>query len=439
MNTQQVKTGHLDPTFNNGNPVYLNLPGDVHEQGGMATGRDGLIYVSGTTIAGLIGTAEFFIGALDAQGRWYEGFGSDGLLVGSFFNTEEPGVSVTSWSDALHYEQGANPADDRLYMLGRYIYKKVGAPESVYPAVACFQINGLLDEKFGTNGICIFAGLEADDVPSFALPAPITSSDSNGGNGKARDRSMLSWAVRDRRFYIQGMGRVSTRVLVLVVVIDFSGAIDWNFGVNGVATVEREPEFVASDIFPGDGALYLSGYLNPPLPTPRIATSARLDYNGVWDTSYGSNGFKDFWPEGDLNLIARLARLSTEYFVGVGDIWADRKQSVMLLSHDLSGNVNPHFNGGSQVILDVGEGQGFALTVEADAVVAVGSGPGGILVARFLHDGQLDTGFADGVGWRVITDVSASRGRSVIVRPDRSIVIWGGDLFTSVVVALTGQ
>jgi hypothetical protein len=325
-------------------------------------------------------------------------------------------------------------------LLGRYIYKKDDGPTSTYPAVACFDNQGRLDKKFGTEGICIFGGLNDRPVPSFALPVPVTSSVSDGENREAQDSAPISWSARGGRFYIQGMARDSD--LVLLVVIDFRGHIDWSFGADGdgVGKVEREHRFVTYDIFAGERGIYLSG-ATVKATNYLVSTSARVDYNGVLDTSYGLEGFKDIGPERQQHLISRLAQLSTEYFVAAGQVVMPDYYAPLLLSHDLNGNLNTDFNDGNPVIINSLDGYWLALVVEADAVIVVGRATGtGLLVGRFLHDGQLDTSFADGAGWRVVTEVSGyGYGRHVIVRPDRSIVIWGGDSGLSVVTALTGQ
>jgi len=439
MNAHQTKAGQLDPSFNGGNPLYLDLPGFWQDQRGMAAGRDGLIYIAGNKAPYFGGPADFYIGALDAQGRWSPGFGSDGKLEGSFFDTQEPGVLVSNFTDALHYEQGLVADADRLFLLGRYIYRKDNGPQSVYPAVACFRIDGSLDLTFGTEGICIFAGLEGNSVLSFALPTLVDTTDSNGEAREAHSGSPMSWGIHDRRFYI--VGTALGVPLTLLIVIDFSGAIDWNFGVNGVQKIGREPGFLAYDIFMGADGIYLSGISGAYPEDLTVATSARLDFNGALDTSYGENGFQDFGWESYKTYTVCIAPLATDCLVTAGFVRLTGSDAAILLSHDLDGNVNPDFNGGRPVFIGDEDGHWRSLAVEADAVIAIGRvEQAGILVARFLHDGQLDTSFADGAGWRVLTEVSPyAFGRHMIVRSDRSIVIWGGDTGGSVVTALIGK
>lgn len=436
MNTQPTKAGQFDPSFNGGKPLELEFLGyQRHILSGMAAGRDGLIYVSGARFRGAeFSSSEYFIVALDAQGRRHEGFDRDGVAAGSFFKTEQPGVSVRCDTFALHYEQGAAPADDRLYLLGQYTYKKDDGPESTYPAVACYLVDGSPDMAFGTAGICVFAGLEGDSVPVFASPAPVSSSIMEGETQELPNPdASLRWGVYDRRFYIQGRSGDQRRTLLIVV--DFQGAIDWNFGINGVQVVDRGLRFIAVSIFTSADGIYLSGHsvTNESLGLIQ-ATTARLNHSGVPDTSFGLNGFKDFNLDAMWAGIEALAPLSAGQFVAAGFVLLDMvsQQKPVLLSYDLRGNPNSAFNGGAPAFAGDATGRWLSLVTDEHAVTVLGDVPGSVMVGRFLLDGQLDRSFADGAGWRLLAELpSGVRPRNLMVRPDRSIVFLGWGAISS--------
>jgi hypothetical protein len=450
MNTQQTKAGQLDPSFNGGKPLELAFAGyQRHILYGMTAGRDGLIYVSGARFKGVeFSSSEYFIVALDAQGRRYEGFDRDGVAAGSFFKADQPGVSVRCYTFALHYEQGATPADDRLYLLGQYTYKRNDEPESTYPAVACYLVNGSPDMAFGTDGICVFAGLEGDSVPPFASPAPVSSSTQDGETQELPNPdASLRWGVYDRRFYIQGRSGDQRRTLLIVV--DFQGAIDWSFGINGVQVVDRGLRFIAVSIFTSADGIYLSGHsvTNESLGLIH-ATTARLDHSGVPDASFGSNGFKDFELDAVWAGIEAVAPLSVGQIVAAGFVRPDMvaQYKPVLLSYDLRGNPNPGFNGGAPVFADDATGRWLSLVTDEHAVTVLGDVSGSAMVGRFLLDGSLDRSFADGAGWRLLAELPPGvRPRNLMVRPDRSIVLlawWPFDESSrsaGVVGVLTGQ
>lgn len=457
MKTQQTKVGELDPSFNEGKLLDFEFKGFGHcAPGGMDAGRDGVLYVSGARFKELDSpSSQFFILALDANGARYAGFGTNGVLVGTFLKTEEPGVSVRCDAYALHYEYGASPADDRLFLLGQYTYKKNAGSESTYPAVACFLVDGSPDRTFGTDGICVFAGLEGDRASSFFSPEPVAPSVVNGKTRELPTRyGVLRWGVYDRRFYIQGQSADARRVLLIV--IDFHGAIDWSFGINGVQAIERGNLFYPSSIFVGADGIYLSGQTQFEIPhAVTKATSAHLDHQGFLDKSYGSHGFLDFMlePEPSVAGVDVLARLSTGFFIAGGFVTAPASYpQPMLLSHDIRGTLNPGFNGGRPVFIAGGWGSWTRLVEDAHAVTALGNRvlPDNrdrrVIVGRFLSDGRLDRSFADGVGWRQLDELPRYVvAVSLVVRPDRSIVFSGvrSNLETGldlmVIGALTGQ
>lgn len=78
-------------------------------------------------------------------------------------------------------------------------------------------------------------------------------------------------------------------------------------------------------------------------------------------------------------------------------------------------------------------------------MIALGSGNGGV-IGRYLHNGQLDSSFADGAGLRFLTELPPGvRLMNLMVRPDRSIVFlgWGAisseRLSAGVIGVVTGQ
>lgn len=454
MKTQHAKAGEFDPSFNGGRPLRLEFEGyERHLLQGMAAGRDGLIYVSGERTRGFdFSNSEYFIIALDAQGIRHAGFDRDGVAAGKFFKTDQAGVSVRSEVFALHYAEGSNPADDRLYLLGQYTYQKNDGPRSTYPAVACYLIDGSPDTAFGTNGICIFAGLEGDSVPSFASPEPAGSTTTNSESRELPNRdATIRWSAYGGRFYIQVLSSDHRRVLLIS--IDFRGVVDWNFGVNGVQVVERGLQFVPFGMFINTDGIYLCGRTF----TDEVlwlfqATIARLDHRGVVDASYGSNGFQDFVVGTEHAELHSLVPLSPEYFITAG--YARRGDPSgpvfvfvpLLLSCDDRGGVNPGFNGGSPVLIEGAPGGWRDLAVDADALTVLGSGSDGGFIGRFLHSGQMDSSFASGAGLRRLTELPSDvRLMNLMVRPDRSIVFlgWGAisseRLSAGVIGVLTGQ
>jgi hypothetical protein len=423
-------SGQLDPSFNGGQLLDLEFEGfEDNVTDGVATDRAGVIYVAGARFSAAQGYSQYFIVALDAQGRPHADFGAEGRLVGAFYKPAVPGVKVDSRAAQLRYvADDADPQNDRLLLLGTYTIDSNGHART-YPALACHKLNGDLDVTFGDNGIRIFPGLEGSGSLSFAhngAPAGIPTRSAGlyevpGAYGR------LQWSLHDRRLYIAGVSVSQTQTLVIC--IDLDGVIDWGFGNNGVQAVERAGQRVfLSHVYADARGVYLSGSTSRSGSEGFHAVIARLKRHGELDIAFAEGGFKDFE---DLkgNGMAAITSTPEGYFVGAGD-YVSLLRQPMLFGFDGEGVPNPHFNGGSPVVLSLDRPAGWDAVGAADGRIVVLGNTRGYrhsgLVARYMLDGSLDEGFAGGAGWRILDELpNYSTIWGLIVRNDQSIVFTG--------------
>ncbi len=188
------------------------------------------------------------------------------------------------------------------------------------------------------------------------------------------------------------------------LLVEQSGSLDPAFG-NGGVFISDDLDQVGNATLQTDGKILVAGSRSYDIGV------ARYDPNGALDEGFGENGVatKDI-PEGSVVGVEVAVQPDGKILV-VGRI-TNSPTRIVMVRFGSSGDVDPSFGSGGEVITDVGGScyaSGLALHVDGRIVVvgsAVASGGSysDIAVVSYLPDGTLDATFSgDG---KVITPFS---------------------------------
>jgi len=293
-----------------------------------------------------------------------------------------------------------------------------------------------------TNGRIVLTGYGADGFVELARFRPNGTLDSSfGKNGKVRTRFPLGsigiWSgagalQEDDRIVVVGSQNKQDETSSDFVVLRYTknGARDSSFGVNGKVVTDVSdggsdaPYAVA--IYPGGrilaaGTLWISGN-----PSDADLELARYRPDGQLDGSFGDGGTA-IVDLGAYDSMQGLALQSDGKIVVVGDRGFDLTIFVARLMR--YGSLDPSFDGDGIVTLDLGEwAHGYDVAVQPDGkIVIVGNSPRGVVVARYLTNGTLDTAFGNNGVVQFPIGEGFEHARAVALQPDGKIVV-AGDL-----------
>jgi uncharacterized delta-60 repeat protein len=273
-------------------------------------------------------------------------------------------------------------------------------------AVARYNADGSLDSSFGNEGkmTTTFGSPPFDGLKEIAIQ----------GDGK-----ILLAGQADNDF---GVMRLNA-----------DGTLDTGFGKSGTVKVDFSggQDFVSGVVIQSDGKIVVAGGGGDGFAV------ARLNSNGVLDTTFGSNGkvTTDFGTPYDSGSDVAL---QADDKIVVAGIAASDFAVARYLSN---GTLDTTFSGDGKVTTDFRDESSdaaHAIAVQPDGRIVVAGGANvdfdspnssarTFAVARYLPDGRLDTAF--GNGGKVTTDIAAyqhDEARAIAVqRRDGRIVVAG--------------
>ncbi|MFJ2988424.1 hypothetical protein ACIPF8_11190 [Collimonas sp. NPDC087041] len=449
--------GDLDPTFGVDGKVLL----EPHENSSDFTsiaadvvlGSNGTLYITGTaTDLTNIRQPYYTISALHPDGSLDARFNSDGRLLGSYHQPDDPTETVRSSANKIAFiEANANdPA--KLLVLGTVGLLNPGPGYSVsfYPALARYTLDGHLDNTFGElgNGHAIFPGLEGERLKKSSFAGLAVPANAGISQDKPRDFIWpqdinVNWARHNGKIYVMGLKADGSGTVV--VCFHDNGLVDWSFGTDGMVILKP---FVPSGgtspwnvqmkaMHPTEKGLLLGGYSGERGLT---ALFARVTYDGRLDGSFGKDGYEYDMNSQFQRALALLATRTGHILaagMGVDDegVWTVGG----LCGIDAEGRPDKGFNNGKPLLSSMmRRGEAWTGVADADgkfAVIGRYAGPseqgnvGGILVGRFLPHGEFDPDFgaleSDGIrkGWvafPLLADVDAS---GLLVEGERIFVV----------------
>jgi uncharacterized delta-60 repeat protein len=387
--------GDLDPRFGDGGLVQTELGGTGDFANAAVLQPDGKVVVVGT--AGEPFAGDFTVARYLRDGRLDPSFGAGGVATTDFGRSEEAAWGVALQPDGRIVAVGTagNMADDEDdFAIARYLQD--GTPD------ASFGGDGMVTTDFG--GRFDLATSVVVQPDSTLVVAGFGSRRNGRGSGFALARYRPDGAL-DPAFGNDGR--------VITWFADFGGA--------GIATLLRQSDgrLVAA----GRGAYFADG-------TIEFAVARYLP-DGRPDPSFSRDGIvrDDFGGFG-----AEAAALQDHGRVVVaGQAVGSRHVEFVVARYTPDGRRDAAFGAGNGVVrTDLGGYDGaFALTVQPDRRIVAGgqggdpTGGGGLALARYEPDGDLDPSF--GTAGKVVTGMGNDSGlaRAILVTSDGDLVAVG--------------
>ncbi len=239
-------SGVLDQSFGVNGVVTETIGGARDEATGVALQKNGKIVVSATSY---YGTTNYF-----ATLR----YDTKGLLDGSF----QGGIvlkcvgSISSESSSIAIQK-----DQKIILAG----SSFNGNDWEF-ALVRFDLDGTLDENFGTKGVVI------------------------GSIGGGNDFSSSLLVQEDRMIVIAGFSFDGTRSNFTLQRYGPEGTLDGSFGVNGtiISHIGSGHSQVNGIVYQKDGKIIAAG--NSSDGTGDMYTLVRYDSDGLLDTKFGNNG-----------------------------------------------------------------------------------------------------------------------------------------------------
>lgn len=284
--------------------------------------------------------------------------------------------------------------------------------ESVF-GVARYNIDGSLDNTFGTNGRVTV------DFFSYYLWKVEMVSQSDG-------KILLAGAV----------GPYLTQPDMGIVRLNPDGSLDSSFGTGGKFTCDffTWNDGITSLAIQPDGKIVAAGYATSQAGDFDFA-AIRVTPSGVLDTGFGTGGKTTINFSGAMDQANGIALQTDGKIVLAGTAWAngssDSDFGVVRLNAD--GTLDGGFgSGGKTTISFAAHDEGAAVAIQTDGKIVVGGSAGtdsmitsdfGVL--RLNPDGSLDATF--GTGGKTTTDFFSALDHAydMLIQPDGKIVLVG--------------
>ena len=340
-----LPNGALDTTFGAGGKVLVNYSGSAE---GMALRPDGKIVLAGYDYNVNAGRWDLSLVRLNPNGTLDNTFGTGGRVYADFGDSDQAtGVALQ--------------ADGRIVV-------SVNTGTSL--AAARFLENGASDDSFA------FGGLAFAD---FGVPEQITN-------------AVL--VQDDGRVVVAGSVKAEASESVFAVArFDASGALDPDFGVGGITSINVPGTFAGDEVaalaIQGDGKIIAAGSggrLNFAL--------ARLNPDGTLDAGFGTGGIAQAQVGQANNGIEGVVLQEDGRIVAAGFSRNANEWDFGLARFDTAGRLDPSFSGDGIVVSDLGTewdfGHAVALAPDGDIIVAGEAGEPNVnndfAVARYQGD-----------------------------------------------------
>ncbi len=404
-----AQSGILDTTFGTDGIVTTQVSTTYNF--GMATvvQPDGKIIV-----AGYAGTPATYKAAVVR-------YNTDGSLDNSFGNAGKLTIPIGT---AKSYATDVVLQDDGKIVLGARTYDNVSGNF----ALVRLNEDGSFDSSFGTNGIVI-ASTGGNDVSASILIADdgkiLLAGDSDNSFSVAKFNSdgsldtsfgINGWAITVfdnassfiQQIAFQNDGKIVMGGFVVNSVgryqmaaarMNPDGTLDNGFGVGGKLffNIGIDQDFATALAIQSDGKILLGGHTYI-TSNPRLSYDfavVRLDTDGDFDTTYGTNGVATAQIVDEANYTNGMIIQSDDKVVLAGRTVKIMDYDLAMVRFDTEGNLDTTFGNDGKVSTDVNgrEDHGYAIALQPDnkIILAGYSYPAGaddsaIVVARFNND-----------------------------------------------------
>ncbi len=405
-------SGNLDNSFGTAGLVSTYLSG-VSGAYSAAIQSDGKIVLAG--YGGSLSHHNFALIRYNTDGSLDNSFGSNGILISSIGLSSDEAYTVAIQDSEKIIEAG--------------LFNNGGFDET---AIGRFNINGTIDNTFGTNGFVVSSAGNCTDIANSVEVQGdgkiiVGGSSDNGNNSEFTVLRYDSNGNADKYWGTNGaaitaVGTKSSQVNSVLEESDESivavgygftgknddfalvkytpyGIPDNTFGAKGIVTtpIGMNDDIATSAAIQNDGKLLAAGYyLNGNYYNSVVV---RYNTNGTLDNTFGSDGIAALQVGASHNFAQSVAVQSDGKIVIAGYSLSGSNYNFALVRYNTDGSLDDSFGKGGIVITPV-ETSGFAYSVlilNSKKIIASGyawNGSNyGTAFARYNSDGTLDNTF----------------------------------------------
>ena len=327
--------GTLDTTFGGGDGIVTTDFGNSDNAAlSMALQSDGKIVVAGFSInAGT--NFDIAVGRYNADGTPDTSFGTGGLVMTDFGNSDNAAVSVVLQSDGKIVAAG---------------YSITGGSQDF--AVVRYNTNGSLDTSFDTDGkVTTAIGASDDYVNSIALQS-------------------------DGKIVVAGNASISGHSDFAVVRYNGNGTPDTSFSGGKVTTnINGRDSDAGSMALQSDGKIVVAGGTSS-ITGPYDFSLVRYNADGTPDTSFGTGGTVITALSVGYDYAIAMTLQNDGKIVATGLSNISGVNNVALLRYNANGTLDTSFNGDGIVTTQIGNWDSFAsaIALQSDGkIVAAGA------------------------------------------------------------------
>jgi len=383
-NSAKAQAGSLDLTLSFDGIVTTDLGSNNDEGESVAIQSDGKIVVAGNG-----GSAGFVLVRYNSDGTLNNSFGTGGIASSNITGGIARSVAIQS--------------DGKIVVAGEI---------STQFAIVRYNINGSLDNTFGTAGV--FTGAS--------------------GRGYAV-------AIQSDGYIVVAGESYLTNWDFALIRCNNAGVPDNTFGTGGMVTtaIGSTDDRGTSVAIQGDGKIVLAGWANN--GNDHDFALARYNSNGTLDNNFGTGGKAITAIGGDTDNCSSVA-IQSDGKIVLGGSSLDVntfKSNFALVRYNSNGTLDNSFDTDGKVTTDIGTygGEGFALAIQNNGKILVAGNASidlttpDFALVRYNNDGSLDTSFdTDG---KVTTAIGSAddAGNSIAIQSDGKIVVAGFSKNTS--------
>ncbi len=259
--------------------------------------------------------------------------------------------------------------------------------------VARFNINGSLDESFGTNGKTIITGVENAEMTQDFAALAIQE------DGK-----------------IIGCGRVVGNNIdrysdIAIIRLDANGKLDNSFSNNGVLILNLKSEDQVTDLaLQTDGKILITGRIKETDIDRTEGFVVRILSDGNYDETFGENGIRFTSFNYAILHVKSLTLQQDNKILICGEYFGKSLFVIRFLPDGTLDNTFDEENDGIAGIRYEENDVPFAtlndIAVQPDGKILVTGSAGGssykMALARFKSDGSIDSAFGDKTGYTIV-------------------------------------
>ncbi|MEP6950756.1 MAG: T9SS type A sorting domain-containing protein [Ginsengibacter sp.] len=441
--------GSPDSTFNGNGKQTANLGSDLQIGNSVAIQGDGKIVVAGYTLSGPDNN-DFAIARFNSDGGPDITFDNDGTVITDFTSSDDYAGSVAIQSDG------------KIVVAG---YSNIYSPVNLQRmAVSRYNVNGSLDNSFGSNGKLIEDYKQGDtrfnstaiqsDGKIVTAGLTWTGSDYDFAIARYNINGRLDSTFSDDGKQITDFGAKDEAVSVVIQPdgkIVVAGNSDAQFAIARYNT-DGSPDNTFSDdgkllismgfadacqsvALQRDGKIVMAGYtfIDNNYDSSEFAI-ARLNSNGTPDNTFNGNG-KQLTNFGGYNDFASSVAIQTDgKIVAAGRSFLNNQDNFSIARYNTDGSPDTTFSHDGKQNNVFGQDSYFAksLAIQKDGKIVVAgfsettSGKSSLFaVARYKTNGELDNTFNDDGFQNTFLGPHFNFGTSIAVADDGRIAVGG--------------